>query len=122
MNLGHEQREAEVHWRGRGSARTDTVIDSQLQYRPDDPVRVRVVRREQRTSVTDDGAAIAKAGRPMRWREIAERVERDLIVNVSHQGVVSLPVVAAGPTLVTVVQRIADASLDFYQGLLDVQD
>jgi protein involved in polysaccharide export with SLBB domain len=98
------------------------VIDSRLEYRPGDPVRVRVVRREQRTSITDDGAAIEKAGRPRRWREIADRVERASIVNVSLRGVVSLPVVGAGPGFDAVVRRIAEASLDFYQGLLDLED
>jgi hypothetical protein len=34
------------------------LIDTGLEYRPGDPVRVRVVRREHRISVTDDGAAI----------------------------------------------------------------
>jgi len=37
-----------------------------------------------RISVTDDGAAIDKAGRPARWREAVERLNRELIVNVSQ--------------------------------------
>jgi hypothetical protein len=38
--------------------RSEMLIDTGLEYRPGDPVRVRVVRREHRISVTDDGAAI----------------------------------------------------------------
>lgn len=98
------------------------MIDTGLEYRPGDPVRVRVLRRERRTSVTDDGAAIEKAGRPARWREAVERLDRDLIVNVSHRGVVSLPVVAVGPGVDSIVRRIAEASLGFYQELLELDD
>jgi len=36
------------------------LIDTGLEYRPGDAARVRVVGREHRISVTDDGAAIAK--------------------------------------------------------------
>ena len=120
MHLEHERREAAVAWRGRQAARTETVIDAGLEYRPGDPVRVRVVRRERRTSVTDDGAAISKAGRPPRWREAAHRLERELDVNFSHRGLVSLPVVAAGPGVEAIVARIAAASLAFYQELLEL--
>jgi hypothetical protein len=64
-------------------ARTETVIDTGLEYRPGDPVRVRVLRRQHRISVTDDGAAIEKAGRPPRWREAADRLDEELDVNIS---------------------------------------
>jgi hypothetical protein len=127
MHLEHERRGAAVAWRGRQAARTQTVIDAGLEYRPGDPVRVRVLgggggvgRRARPTSVTDDGAAISKAGRPPRWREAAHRLERELDVNFSHRGVVSLPVVAAGPGVEAIVARIAAASLAFYQELLEL--
>jgi len=120
MHPEHERREAAAAWRGRQAARTETVIDAGLEYRPGDPVRVRVVRRERRTSVTDDGAAISEAGRPLRWREAADRLERELDVNFSQRGVVALPVVAAGPGVEAIVQRIAAASLAFYQELLEL--
>jgi hypothetical protein len=104
-----------------GPSRSDTVIDTGLEYRPGDPVRVRVVRREHRVSVTDDGAAIEKAGRPPRWREAADRVEEE-DVNISRAGVVSLPVVRVGPGEQTTVRRIGEASLRLYQELLDLED
>jgi hypothetical protein len=104
----------------RKSARGEKVIDTGLWYRPGDPVRVHVVHRERRLSVADDGAAIDKAGRPDGWRELADRVERALVVNVTRRGAVWLPVVAAGPSFETVVRRIAEASLDFYQSLLEI--
>jgi len=76
-------------------------------------------RDRDRRRTGDDGAAISKAGRPPRWREAAHRLERELDVNFSHRGVVSLPVVAAGPGVEAIVARIAAASLAFYQELLE---
>lgn len=101
--------------------RSETVIDTGLEYRPGDPVRVRVVRREHRVSVTDDGAALEKAGRPRCWREAADRVDQELDVNISQLGVISLPVVRVGPCKEKIVRRIAEASLGLYQELLDLE-
>jgi len=98
--------------------RSETSIDTGLEYRPGDPVRVRIVRREHRISVTDDGAAIAKAGRPHARREAANLVA-ELGVNVSRGGVVSLPVVPVGPCEEKTVRRIGEASLCLYQAILE---
>jgi hypothetical protein len=103
-----------------GQVRSETVIDTGLEYRPGDPVRVRVVRREHRISVTDDGAAIEKAGRPARWREAADRVDEELDVNISQGGVISLPVVRVGPCEQKIVRRIGESSLGLYQELLEL--
>ena len=55
------------------------------------------------------------------WRDVADRLQRELVVNVSRAGAVSLPVVAAGPPLDAIEQRIAQASLAFYQELLELE-
>jgi hypothetical protein len=101
--------------------RTETEVDTGLEYRPGEPVLVRIVRRPGRISVSDDGAAVRKAGRPPGWRDAAARIDDELVVNVSRHGVVSLPVVAAGPGLEAIVQRIGDASLALYQELLELR-
>jgi len=103
-----------------GGARSENLVDTGLEYRPGEPVRVRVVRREHRISVTDDGVAIEKARRPSRWRAAVKRVALEFDVNISQHGVISLPVVAAGPGEQTIVQRVGEASLAFYQELLEV--
>jgi hypothetical protein len=92
-----------------------------LDYRPGDAVRVSVVRRERRVTVTDDGAAVHRAGRPPGWRAVCAALERELDVNITRQGVVWLPVVAAGPGEAAVVLRIEEASLALYQELLDLE-
>jgi hypothetical protein len=104
------------------AARSETLIDTGLQYRPGDTVRVRVVRRKRRISVTDDGIAIEKAGRPRRWRQAAARVAQAVDVNISRDGVISLPVVRVGPGEQEIVRRIANASLCLYQELLELEE
>jgi hypothetical protein len=101
--------------------RSDTEVDTGLEYRPGEPVLVRVVRRPHRVSVSDDGAAVERAGHPPGWRTVAARIDRELGVNVSRHGVVRLPVVAVGPGLDAIVLRIADASLALYRELLELQ-
>ncbi|MBV8429602.1 MAG: hypothetical protein JO244_00445 [Solirubrobacterales bacterium] len=100
--------------------RTDTLVEPGIEFYPGDPVRLRVVHREQRTLVTDDGAAIHKAGWPPHWEKIAQRLSRELDVNISRHGVVSLPVVRAGAPEDKVVRRIGEASLALYQELLEL--
>jgi hypothetical protein len=97
------------------------VIDTGLEYRPGEPVRVTVIRREHRISVTDDGVAIRKVGRARGCGEVPARLQRELDVNVSRSGVVSLPVVAVGPSEQATVRRIAEASLRLYDELLELE-
>jgi hypothetical protein len=93
-----------------------------LAYAPGDSVVVRVIRRGHRIDVTDEGAAARRAGLAHGWKKVAARLESELDVNISRQGVVSLPVVAAGPGLEAITLRIAEASLALYQELLDLDE
>lgn len=102
--------------------RTERFVDAGLMYGPRDPVRVRIIHRDGRISVTDDGAAIARAGRPPGWRAAAHRVSEQLVVNIRRDGVISLPVVRVGPGEERIVERIAEASLSLYQDILDLRD
>jgi len=99
----------------------ESTVETGLEYRPGDPVIVHVVRRERRVFVTDAGAAVERAGRRRGWQEVGRRIDRELVVNVSRHGVISLPVVAAGPGRDAIVQRIGEASLAFYQELLELR-
>ena len=102
------------------SDRIESTLDTGLEYRPGVPVRVHIVRRGPRISVSDAGAALDGAGRPRRWREAAKRVEQELDVNFGRSGEISLPVVRVGPPEDEVVRRIAAASRAFYQELLEL--
>jgi hypothetical protein len=100
--------------------RTESVIDAGLEYRPGKAVRIRVRHREQAVTVHDHGGAIELAGAPSEWRSAADRVAAEFDVNVSRHGVVSLPVVRVGPGEEAIVRRIGEASLAFYQELLEL--
>jgi protein involved in polysaccharide export with SLBB domain len=100
--------------------REERVVDTGLEYLPGDRVRVRVVRREGRTRVGDDGAAVERAGRPPGWKDVKERIADELVVNVSRQGTVWLPVVACGPAEDEIVDRIGQASVALHQELLEL--
>jgi ankyrin repeat protein len=101
-------------------ARTERTVGTGLAYRPGEPIRVTVTHRAQRTSVSDQGAAVRRAGTPAGWLTVAEQLARDRNVNITRQGVVWLPVVAAGPGEQAVVARIAESSLALYEDLLDL--
>jgi len=117
-----DERESNLPAAAAGVERSDAVLEPGPEYVPGDPVRVRVVHREHRTSVTDGGRAIEKAGRPSGWREAADRVADELVVNVSQRGVISLPIVRGDPWCEEeIVDRIAQASLALYQELLDLE-
>ena len=114
------QREAQELLHARESIRTE-VVETDLRYGPDDPVRVNVVHRAQRLSITDSCAAVERAGRPEGSPSVFDRIARSLDVNVQRTGEVWLPVVAAGPGEKAITKRIADASLALYQELLELQ-
>jgi hypothetical protein len=102
------------------AVRSETSRETGLEYRPGAPVVVTVLKRERRLSVSDHGAALEMTGRPAGWRAVAERVERELCINVRRDGEVWLPVVAAGPGLEAIIRRIATASLTLYQDVLEL--
>jgi hypothetical protein len=101
--------------------RSERVVESELMYRPGDRVLVYVARRAHRITASDRGAAYERAAVSVPWRGAAERLERELNVNVSGMGAVWLPVVAAGPGERAIVARIARASLTFYEDLLELE-
>jgi hypothetical protein len=101
--------------------RSDAVVDTGLEYVPGDRVLVHVVHREQRISVSDDGAAVQRAARPGGWRAVADRIAAEFVVNISREGVVSLPVVRVGPEEEAIVRRIGESSQALYQELLDLR-
>ena len=100
----------------------ETAVDTGMEYRPGDPVRVWVRRRERRVTVSDRGAALQRAGAGAGWPRACARVHAELDVNITRAGVVWLPVVAVGPGEPEVVRRIGRASLVFFEELLELED
>src|SRR5581483_7001464 len=59
-------------------ARDERIVDTGLEYRPGDPVRVWVLRRERRVSVSDRRAALDRAGAAPGWPRATARVYAEL--------------------------------------------
>jgi hypothetical protein len=100
--------------------RIERTIDSGREYRPGDPVLVRVVQRGRRYLVTDDGAAVERAGRPSGWRDAAQRVVDEDSLNLSRSGAVFVPAVEGGCAIDSLVERVATVSLAVYEEILDL--
>jgi hypothetical protein len=98
----------------------EQIVETGFEYVPGDAVRVRIVRRDRRTRVTDDGGAVERTGLSPGWREAAARIAGEIVVNISRHGVISLPVSPCGPALDALVQRIGEASLALYQEILEL--
>jgi hypothetical protein len=88
---------------------------------PGDPVTLRITRRRL-VDVSDQGGAVQRAGKPTRWRAVADRLAEELVVNVSRSGTVGLPVSRRGPGFEAIVERVAQASLALYEELLELWD
>ena len=98
-----------------GLERGEVVIDSGLAYADGEPVRVLVRKRLQRYTLSDRGRAIEKSGKPPGWREAAERAVEPM--NVDRQGIVFVPTVA-GPHLLRLIERLADASRAVHEAVI----
>ncbi len=97
------------------------TIDTGLEYGPGDPVVLRAVQ-HRHIHLGDDGAAVARAGTPPGWRDVADQIADGLVVNIARNGTVWLPVVAKGPGFDAITDRIAQASVLLYEELLDLDD
>jgi hypothetical protein len=103
-------------------ARVETLVDSGLEYRPGDAVRVKVVKRGRRYLFTDGGAAVALAGTPPGWRDAAQRAVDEDGLNLSRSGAVFVPAFEGRCSVESLAQRVARLSLAVYQEILDLQE
>lgn len=80
---------------------------------------VRVRRRGRRYDIDDMGAAVALAGRPPGWLEVAEREVAAVGWNVNRAGVVFVQAVE-GRDIDALVQGTAEASARVLDALLEL--
>jgi hypothetical protein len=99
----------------------EVVLDGGAEYADGDPVAVRVRKRGYRYTVDDDGAAVARAGKPPGWLEVARDAVDAYALNVNRRGVVFVPAVEGGMDLAWLVTRIADCSAAVYRELLEFE-
>jgi len=105
--------------------RGELFLETGLAYDGITPVRVHVTKREGRFEFSDEGGAVAAAGvRPSRLR-FDERIELgEYQVNVSRNGVVSLPGFTSSNKqwLAKLPELVAEGSLILYEALLELDD
>jgi hypothetical protein len=95
------------------------MLDAGLSYGAAGAVRVRVRKRGHRYDISDDGAAVALAGKPPGWLPLAERVVGAAALNVNRRGAVFVPAVE-GRDLAALAKRVGEASRELYLALLDL--
>jgi ankyrin repeat protein len=102
-------------------ALTGVLRVTELSYMPGRPVRISVRRRGHRYDIDDMGTAVAIAGRPLGWREAAERAVQKVGWNINRSGVVFIQAVE-GRDIDVLVQRTAEASTAVLEALLDIDE
>jgi hypothetical protein len=109
-------------WAGRG----EVVLDAGMTYGAGEPVRILVRERERRYDIDDQGGAVLLAGKPAGWLEVAKRVVDAHACNVNRRGVVcwhglTFARGVEGRDPATLAWRLAAASVDVYQELLELR-
>src|SRR5262249_35714694 len=107
-------------WGGHGEG----GVDSGLVYGGDAPGLGAAAKPGGRCAIADEGRAFEAAGKPANWREAARRIQAEYTVNIGGEGVVSLPATDRRDLdwLVTLVERIPNASRAFYGELLELDE
>lgn len=100
----------------------ERTLEPGATYGHGDPVTVRVRRRGHRYTLDDGGAAVARAGTPRGWLEVAEQVVDAYALNVNRRGVVFVPAVEGGLDRTWLAGRVADCSAALYDALLELDD
>jgi hypothetical protein len=106
---------ASASWGERGAIRLPTG----LTYREGDPVVIEIRKRGRRYELSDEGAAVRKAG-VRGWLPVAEALVAEEGFNVNRRGVVFVPAVE-GRDLAALAARLATTSLAVYQELLEAE-
>jgi ankyrin repeat protein len=101
--------------------RGEIDLDTGLRYAPEQPVRVRVRKRERRYDIDDGGRAVGAAGKPHGWFERAQQVVDEHALNVNRSGSVFVPAVE-GRDIYALVVKVADASVAVHAALLELDD
>lgn len=95
------------------------VVDTDLRYGPDEPVRVRIRQRGRRYDLDDFGDAVRLGGKAAGWREAAEWAV--LPMNVSRKGVVFVPAVEGSWDIDELARRLGESAKAVYEALLELE-
>ena len=99
----------------------EQVVETELRYLPDVPVRVAVRRRGNKYDIDDGGEAVRLAGRPREWLAGAKDIVDADALNVNRAGVVFVSTFRED-WVEPLAQRIGAASKAVYDALLELDD
>jgi hypothetical protein len=99
----------------------EVTLDAGVDYTDGKPVRIRVRKRLHRYDFDDEGGAVALAGKPSGWHEMAERVVAREGFNVNRAGVVFVQAVESRP-LAALAVRLAYCSAAVFATLLELSE
>jgi hypothetical protein len=108
---------ARATWGERGEVELETDRD----YLPGRPVRVRVRKRGHRYLLDDLAGAVRSAGAPPGWAAVAEGVVAERGLNVDRRGRVFVPAVE-GRDLDALLSKVAEASYAVHTALLELEE
>jgi hypothetical protein len=89
-----------------------------VDYAGDDPIMIWIRRRGRRYDLDDDGAAVARAGKPADWLSISGHLVARESFNINRRGVVFVPVVERRD-IAALACRLAQACRSVYLTLLE---
>jgi hypothetical protein len=112
---------AELDRRLAGRETAEAVVESGLEYSPDEPIRVRVRKRGHCYDLDDEGRALELVGRPGGWLEVADEVVAETGLNVNRAALVFVSAVE-GRDLAALTVKVAEASRGVYAELLEHRD
>ena len=107
----------------RNLERGELMFATGLTYDGITPLRIRATKRDARLEFSDDGGATAAAGVDVRQLAFPESIRMgEFSANVTRQGVVWLPgsVRCDDHWLAKLPELVADASLELYEALLEL--
>ena len=109
----------ESSWRALLARAGSTELVEAGRYREGEPTVVRVRRRAHWVDLDDDGRAVALAGRPPGWLDVAEQVVEAFSLNVNRRGVVFVRV-HERRDVDELARRVGETSRALYAALLEL--
>ena len=97
------------------------LVETELRYLPDAPVRVSVRKRGSKYDIDDQGEAVRLAGKPPGWLEVARAVVEEDALNVNRAGVVFVSTFRED-SVEPLAQRIGATSKAVYDALLELDE
>jgi hypothetical protein len=99
----------------------EELVETELRYLPDAPVRVLIRKRGAKYDIDDRGEAVRLAGKAPGWLEVAQQVVAEDALNVNRAGVVFVSTFRE-EWVEPLARRIGASSKAVYDALFELDD